>query len=243
MRILLFISICVGIGFTATGIPSSSIVIFGESIVRYYEYSDVSSFERETPQGNAVSERSYLSGMASGAANGLVLGFGNTVVGGGSIGTAFAAGGIEAISGALSGGLTGGIDGGIRAAKAGVNIMSGKVGPMDISGHMGRSINDLSLPTYDNKPKVPSDKMYTVYVGYEKKSDIVRYVGITKREPEIRFQEHLRSKTPRANLDYRTITKVHSLTRMEARIYEQNMINKYGLKNLYNMRNEIDPKR
>lgn len=183
-----------------------------------------------------------MSGMASGAANGLVLGFGNTVVGGGSIGTAFAAGGIEAITGALSSGLTGGIDGGIRAARAGVNIMSGKVGPMDISGHMGRSINDLSLPTYDNKPNVPSDKMYTVYVGYERDTKVVRYVGITKREPEIRYQEHWRSKTPRANLDYKNVTKIHSLTRMEARIKEQNLINYYGLKNLYNKRNEIAPK-
>ena len=54
-----------------------------------------------------------------------------------------------------------------------------------------------------------------------------RYVGITKREPHIRFKEHLYSHTERSTLDYHEIQT--GLTLAEARSIEQQWINQYGL--------------
>ena len=84
---------------------------------------------------------------------------------------------------------------------------------------------------------------YKLYEGLDTKVN-VRYVGITKREPEIRFKEHLRSGTNRSSLKY--VVKKENLSHINARIEEQMAINKYGLgKNggvLFNLRNEIHPK-
>lgn len=75
----------------------------------------------------------------------------------------------------------------------------------------------------------------------------VRYVGITQREPEIRFSEHLNSGTARSSLDYYTIDGTGQLTRIQARIIEQQLINKFGLfkyeGSLFNKINSISPKK
>lgn len=81
---------------------------------------------------------------------------------------------------------------------------------------------------------------YTVYKGVDPQTKETKYVGITSREPDIRFQEHLRSNTPRAKLEYTPIYRGVSYT--EARILEQTLINRYGLDNLYNKINSISPK-
>ena len=65
----------------------------------------------------------------------------------------------------------------------------------------------------------------------------VKYVGITKRDAEIRYDEHRRSGTNRATLKFHSVDDAQNL--LEARIKEQMKINKYGLENLYNKRNEI----
>ena len=80
---------------------------------------------------------------------------------------------------------------------------------------------------------------YVVYVGISEDGDI-KYVGITKRAPEKRWNEHLTSGTNRADLDYHVVG--YGYSKMGARIIEQSLINTYGLKNLYNIRNSIDPK-
>lgn len=89
------------------------------------------------------------------------------------------------------------------------------------------------------------ENTYSVYYGMDDKDEI-RYIGITKREPEIRFQEHLRSGTERAKLNYHVFDNTGHLNRMEARIMEQLKINQYKMIKdggmLYNMRNEISPK-
>lgn len=81
----------------------------------------------------------------------------------------------------------------------------------------------------------------TVYVGRSRTTGAIKYVGITSRNPNIRFKEHLRSKTPRANLIYSPIAS--NLTRMQARKMEQAYINRYGLKKnggqLYNKINSL----
>ena len=81
---------------------------------------------------------------------------------------------------------------------------------------------------------------YSVYEGVDPRTKETKYVGITKREPNIRFLEHWRSNTPRANLEYNPIYRGISYT--EARILEQTLINRYGLDYLYNKINSISPK-
>ena len=57
-----------------------------------------------------------------------------------------------------------------------------------------------------------------------------------------RFTEHKRSKTARSSLDFSDLKNTGNLTQLQARIIEQQYINKYGLNNLLNQRNSIAPK-
>ena len=86
---------------------------------------------------------------------------------------------------------------------------------------------------------------YSVYEGSDVETGEVKYVGITKREPQVRWDEHHRSGTERAGLKYEIIER--SLSRMQARIMEQTLINKYGMQKyggaLYNKINSISPSR
>jgi RHS repeat-associated protein len=74
------------------------------------------------------------------------------------------------------------------------------------------------------------------YYGFE--GSTVKYVGISNN-PQVRFNVHWRSSTPRANLYYEAQIRFNS--RLEARMWEQQNINNFGLKNLLNQRNEIRP--
>ena len=83
----------------------------------------------------------------------------------------------------------------------------------------------------------------TVYLGTDPVTHEVKYVGITERDPSIRFAEHQNSGTVRAGLSYQAIDGTGALSRTQARILEQTLINYYGLgKNggmLYNKINSI----
>ena len=72
------------------------------------------------------------------------------------------------------------------------------------------------------------------------------YVGITKRDPEIRFTEHQNSGTERASLTFRPIPGTGNLSYNEARIIEQISINTFKMQKnrgqLYNKINSISPK-
>lgn len=72
----------------------------------------------------------------------------------------------------------------------------------------------------------------------------VKYVGITERDVQIRAKEHQNSGTDRSDLRYDAIKT--GLTKTQARILEQQLINKYGMiKNggmLYNRINSIAPR-
>jgi len=87
---------------------------------------------------------------------------------------------------------------------------------------------------------------YSVYYGVDKSTGEVKYIGITMRDPQIRFAEHLTSRTPRADLRYMSIKVSGNFTEQQARIMEQTLINHYGLgKNggaLLNKINSIAPK-
>ena len=84
---------------------------------------------------------------------------------------------------------------------------------------------------------------YSVYYGTDE-SGSVRYVGITRRQPELRFKEHYHSMTPRSKLYYHT--NISDLSYFQAHIIEQNLINAFQLgKNggqLFNIINSISPR-
>ncbi|MGK9123890.1 RHS repeat-associated core domain-containing protein [Olivibacter sp. SA151] len=74
----------------------------------------------------------------------------------------------------------------------------------------------------------------------------VKYIGITGRDAAVRFGEHLNSGTARSLLDYRVIEGATGLSKTQARIWEQTLINHYGLERdggqLLNKVNSISPK-
>jgi hypothetical protein len=81
-----------------------------------------------------------------------------------------------------------------------------------------------------------------VYQGIDKGTGAVKYVGITQRAPAVRFGEHLNSGTAKSLLDYRVVPGATNMSRIDARIMEQTLINQHGLNNLLNIRNSIAPK-
>lgn len=215
-------------------------------------------------------------GVAFAAAGGAALGAGGFVAGAwsGAIGSALSMPVLSAGNnvyfgdpflspeelawGIVGGAVTGGVVNGSIAMYNGRSFWKGEIPSLKIEAPLPEI-----TPVPEQAPKaeaatsqVPKttstpNKNYTGYMGYERvvgpNGEItyeLRYVGITSRNPEIRFYEHSISNTPRATLEYRCIIKFDSL--IEARIWEQQMINQYGMmKNggiLYNLRNEIAPK-
>ncbi len=83
---------------------------------------------------------------------------------------------------------------------------------------------------------------YSVYQGFDKTTNAVKYVGITGRDVAVRFREHVASGTAKSTLRYEVIKGATGLTRTQARVWEQTLINQHGLNNLYNIRNSIAPK-
>ena len=82
---------------------------------------------------------------------------------------------------------------------------------------------------------------HVVYQGFNK-AGIVEYVGITGRDAAVRFAEHFSSGTARALLRYEVVPGATGLSNLSARILEQNLINKFNLKSLLNVRNSIAKK-
>lgn len=110
------------------------------------------------------------------------------------------------------------------------------------TGLLTTSVTSLAwgIDPVTGKPlSLNSDGNYTVYVGRDPSDKSVKYVGITKRPPEVRWREHANSGTLRANLKFDRY-QVH-LNPMSAHILEQQLINYYGIDNLYNNINSIDP--
>jgi len=84
----------------------------------------------------------------------------------------------------------------------------------------------------------------SVYVGKDA-NDVIRYVGRTDRNPEIRFGEHYRSGRMTSTLRFKPITT--TIDHNGSRILEQQLINKYGMQKnggqLFNKINSISPKK
>jgi len=99
------------------------------------------------------------------------------------------------------------------------------------------------------KPNVSQPELqeglYSVYLGRDN-DNIIRYVGITKRDPDLRFKEHLSSGTERSGLHYEVIEGTGKFTLRNARIMEQTNLNTYKMQKnggqLFNKINSISPK-
>ena len=182
-------------------------------------------------------------GAAGGATSGFVLNTGNGLVDGDRFGGALQSGLMGGLTGGIFGGLSGGLIGGAQALQHGRDFWTGKATnrglmPTNTTSTIKNNVGEGKVVSKD-------ENTYSVYQGLDKEGN-TRYVGITKREPEIRFSEHLGSGTDRANLEYSVIDDATKLNKMDARIQEQNLINKYGLSKdggvLYNKINSIGPK-
>lgn len=180
-------------------------------------------------------------GAAGGATSGFVLNTGNSLMDGERFGGALQSGLMAGITGGVFGGLTGGLIGGAQALQHGRNFWTGKATNRGLVSTNTTSTIKNNVGKGDSKDK----NTYSVYQGLDKEGN-TKYVGITKRDPAVRFSEHLSSGTNRAKLEYYVIDEATKLNKMDARILEQNLINKYGLSKdggrLYNMINSISPK-
>ena len=169
-------------------------------------------------------------GGAAGATAGLINGFGLSTLETGNPIYGLKQGVYQAGIGCLSGALVGGLIQGVSSTFKGNNFWDGS------------APNTKNYSTnFDSHTELSNgNDGYSVYEGRDPSTLETKYVGITKRDPKIRIGEHLNSKTPRAALQYDV--KAYGLTKQEARVMEQLLINKYGLENLYNKINSIAPK-
>ncbi len=155
--------------------------------------------------------------------------------------------------GALVGAVTGAAQGYYefrqeRAAMRLQNALNGDLerGKVNFGNDKTAAIKSAVNDVMKNENFPQGNGTNTVYVGMDE-NDVVRYVGITQREPEIRFNEHFNSGTARSHLDYYTIDGTGQLSRIQARIIEQQLINKFGLikyeGSLFNKINSISSKK
>ena len=93
--------------------------------------------------------------------------------------------------------------------------------------------------------KLVTEGSYLVYKGVDN-AGVVRYAGITKRELGTRVAEHIASGGGKEALTYMVVEGAEGLSRQGARVWEQTLINQFGLgKNggqLLNKINSISPK-
>ncbi len=149
----------------------------------------------------------------------------------------------------LIGGLTCGIGNGIMAKIGGRNFWSGRpqqyCGP-DMDMLPQKVVTEKQLAN-ESKPNFAADEGgdYSVYRGVDRTTGEVKYIGITERDPQVRWAEHLNSNTPRADLRFELVPDVpRGISRLNGRIWEQTLINQYGGPRnvLYNQINSIAPK-
>ena len=155
-----------------------------------------------------------IKGGLSGAVSGFAIGTGFALGQGESLENALKAGANSAALGFASGAVTGAVSGYKDAVSSGQD------------------------------PWKPTTKNHSVYVGRDPVTGEVKYVGMTGRDPEIRWNEHLHSGTERVSLRYELYES--GMTKINARIMEQTLINRYGMSKyggqLYNKINSIGPK-
>ena len=160
---------------------------------------------------------------------------------------------LAAGAGHVAGGTTANLFAGQNLEDAFLNSFDGIGKSMAIGGAIGVSSTLGTCFATKTNPingkywnwKFNSTGKHSVYQGFDAAED-VRYVGITERDPSVRFDEHLNSNSQKSSLNFESIDGANGLSKTEARILEQTIINQYGLgKNggqLYNKINSIDPR-
>ena len=202
-----------------------------------------------------------LAGLASGTTSGGILGLGNSIVDGASLNEMFRSTLAGALVGGASGALMGAASGAISSINNGTTLWKGEVKdglqmqkclslsePSEMPTQAASDTptpNTIAAETMQSSTFPEGTGTNSVYFGTDKEG-VVRYVGITERTPELRFNEHLNSLSPRSNLFFYTIQGTGNLSRIQARIIEQNLINTFQMgKNgglLYNKINSISPR-
>ena len=150
---------------------------------------------------------------------------------------------------ALLGGITGGAVVGGSNLIRGANFWTGVRATSSVShmvkdgivNHQGNLISNSGKVYVNDASKAGTN---LVYQGFDK-AGVVRYVGITGRDASVRFGEHLSSGTARSLLRYEVVPGATNLSRTGARVWEQGLINQYGLQKngglLLNKVNSIAP--
>lgn len=178
--------------------------------------------------------KNVVNGALANSATGFILGTGMYLVNGQSVGQALRGGAYDAGMGALTGSLSGLATGfGERQQARRQEVLDTNVQADPVQKIVEETVHDPNL-SHEGGTN-------SVYLGRDNDGNI-RYVGITERPPEQRFVEHLSSNSPRENLKYEIIKGTGNLSRIDARIIEQKLINTYQLENLYNKINSISPK-
>lgn len=113
-------------------------------------------------------------------------------------------------------------------------------------GNLGRAISSEAAMAEASVASGTTSNVvrYSGYTGFDK-GGIMRYVGITSRNTSIRIGKHIASNTERASLQFRAVKTATSMTKAQARAWEQRIINANGLQKnggvLYNKINSIAP--
>ncbi len=125
-------------------------------------------------------------------------------------------------------------------------LMGGGIGAMTGTVAGFKYAHDNKISPWNGKSNTVNSGTHSVYEGLDPNTGEVKYVGRTERDPSIRWNEHNNSGTERAGLDYRTAKGGLNLNKIDSKVMEQNLINRYGLGRnggqLYNKINSISPK-
>ncbi len=187
---------------------------------------------------NSIVKKALQNGLIN-SATGFSLGLGFGLARGDSFSESMQ----DGLSGAATGFATGAITGAAKGIMESRNILQSELEGTANQPEPERIVNEM-LQSH-KMPISDGDCNNSVYVGVDKDGTI-RYVGITGRKPETRWNEHYNSGTEKANLRYRTIQNATGLSRIQARIIEQRLINVYGMQKyngaLYNKINSIRPR-
>lgn len=221
-------------GVFTSGVTSLTIGYLGSGLSSY-----ISEYTRGLTSwiSNGV-VRSTFDGAVSGSIAGFGFGTLLSLGQGNNIGDAMKSGLHDAVNGFAIGAI-GGLGSGIiesRQAKA-ISVLDAVEPNVD----PGVVVKDVM-----SSSKTPlGSGTNSVYVGRDEYGRI-RYVGITQRDPAERFKEHLRSGTNRATLRYEVVSGTGHLSRIQALIIEQRLVNIYEMEKfggaLYNKINPISPK-
>ena len=185
---------------------------------------------------NEILKRTLNQSFAN-SLSGFTLGSAMSLASGASLNKALENGWYSAAEGAVTGAISGYIQG---IYERDANAVLRNIEALDEETNPDNIVSDVL-----NNPLTPTGTgTNSVYLGRDN-NNIVHYVGITQRNPQERFSEHLRSKSNRSTLIYEPIQSTGNLSRRQALIIEQRLVNLWKMEKnggiLYNKINPITP--